>query len=97
MRLTSLSRRKNIHRVFAAGKEISCFNCDSNDDPRCLDPFNFTSHARDMPATMECEGCCVKLVQHRGTRECGHVAGHAPSTCTLFQRTRTCGEPAPTR
>merc|ERR1712241_1216950 len=50
-----------------SGKEISCFNCDSNDDPRCLDPFNFTSHARDMPATMECEGCCVKLVQHRGT------------------------------
>ena len=34
---------------------------------RCHDPFNFTNHKKDMPDTMKCEGCCVKLVQHRGS------------------------------
>ena len=52
---------------FSAGKETECFDCNSNDDPRCGDPFVFTAHTRDMPDTKQCDGCCVKLVQHRGT------------------------------
>ena len=52
---------------YSAGKEIDCFDCNSNEDPRCGDPFVFTAHARDMPAVKQCDGCCVKLVQHRGT------------------------------
>ena len=51
----------------AAGKEIDCFDCNSNEDPRCGDPFVFRAHTRDMPPTKQCDGCCVKLVQHRGT------------------------------
>jgi len=50
-----------------SGKEIDCFDCDSRKDIRCHDPFNFTNHKKDMPNTMKCEGCCVKLVQHRGS------------------------------
>ena len=51
----------------SAGKEIDCFDCNSHTDPRCGDPFVFTAHTRDMPPVKQCEGCCVKLVQHRGT------------------------------
>ena len=50
-----------------AGKELNCFDCDSRKDPRCHDPFNFTDHRSDMPPTRKCDGCCVKLVQHRGS------------------------------
>ena len=42
---------------------------------RCFDPFNFTLHIEDMPDTMQCDGCCVKLVQHRGTGE-GETVSH---------------------
>ena len=52
--------------MFAAGKEIDCFECNSWDDPRCHDPFNFTAFANDMPKIVACEGCCVKLVRDRG-------------------------------
>ena len=51
----------------SAGKEIDCFDCNSHTDPRCGDPFVFTAHTRDMPPVKQCDGCCVKLVQHRGT------------------------------
>merc|ERR1711874_540255 len=57
----------HLNPRYSAGKEIDCFDCNSNDDPRCGDPFVFTAHARDMPAVKQCDGCCVKLVQHRGT------------------------------
>merc|ERR1711988_1990321 len=50
-----------------SGKEIDCFSCNSATDPRCGDPFVFTAHARDMPPMKQCDGCCVKLVQHQGT------------------------------
>jgi len=50
-----------------SGKELNCFDCDSRKDPRCHDPFNFTDHRSDMPPTRKCDGCCVKLVQHRGS------------------------------
>ena len=52
--------------LFSAGKEIDCFECNSWDDPRCHDPFNFTAYVNDMPNIVACEGCCVKLVRDRG-------------------------------
>lgn len=47
--------------------KIDCFECNSWDDPRCHDPFNYTIHKKDMPNTTQCEGCCVKMVQFIGT------------------------------
>ena len=46
---------------------IECFECNSWDDPRCHDPFNYTLHKYDMPKIRVCGGCCVKMVQFLGT------------------------------
>lgn len=69
-RKNSSSRSQTIELHYfcvVAGKELNCFDCDSRKDPRCHDPFNFTDHRSDMPPTRKCDGCCVKLVQHRGS------------------------------
>ena len=69
-RKNSSSRSQTIELQYfcvVAGKELNCFDCDSRKDPRCHDPFNFTDHRSDMPPTRKCDGCCVKLVQHRGS------------------------------
>lgn len=50
-----------------SGNIIDCFECNTWDDPRCADPFNYTLHKEDMPLLKECEGCCVKMVQFIGT------------------------------
>ena len=50
-----------------AGHKIDCFECNSWNDARCKDPFNWTSHMEDMPPLVKCEGCRVKLVQKRRT------------------------------
>jgi hypothetical protein len=50
-----------------SGQEIDCFECNSWDDPRCHDPFNYTVHKYNMPPIRKCEGCCVKMVQFIGT------------------------------
>jgi hypothetical protein len=40
-------------------QQLRCFECNSHLDPRCRDPFNWTT----MPPTKLCDGCCVKIVQ----------------------------------
>jgi len=50
-----------------SGNEIDCFECNSWDDPRCHDPWNWTYPKSTMPPTKPCEGCCVKMVQFIGT------------------------------
>lgn len=47
---------------------IQCFECNSFDDPRCHDPFNYNyTNKEAMPDTAPCNGCCVKMVQFIGT------------------------------
>ena len=53
--------------IFSAGNNVDCFECNTWDDPRCHDPFNYTARKEDMPPIRECEGCCVKMVQFVGT------------------------------
>ena len=51
----------------SAGHSTDCFSCNSWSDPRCHDPFNWTSRIEDMPPIVQCEGCCVKMVRNVGT------------------------------
>ena len=51
--------------AFSAGNKIKCFECNSHDDSRCEDPFNWTT----IPNRKLCEGCCVKIVQGINTGE----------------------------
>jgi len=48
-----------------SGNKIKCFECNSHDDSRCEDPFNWTT----IPNRKLCEGCCVKIVQGINTAE----------------------------
>jgi len=50
-----------------SGNTIDCFECNSWDDPRCHDPWNWTYPKYNMPPTQPCDGCCVKIVQFIGT------------------------------
>jgi len=50
-----------------SGNTIDCFDCNSWDDPRCHDPWNWTYPKHHMPPVAPCEGCCVKMVQFIGT------------------------------
>ncbi|XP_037068208.1 protein quiver-like [Pollicipes pollicipes] len=38
---------------------LQCYSCNSVDDSRCLNPFNYT----DRPPTSPCKGWCVKIVE----------------------------------
>ena len=54
--------------ITIADSTIQCFECNSFDDPRCHDPFNYNYTNKDaMPDTTPCNGCCVKMVQFIGT------------------------------
>jgi len=50
-----------------SGAEIQCFDCNSWEDSRCHDPWNWTYPLHHMPETSPCNGCCVKIVQYIGT------------------------------
>lgn len=50
-----------------SGVEIDCFECNTWDDPRCADPWNWTYPMDTMPPLRPCAGCCVKMVQFTGT------------------------------
>jgi len=50
-----------------SGNTIDCFECNSWDDPRCHDPWNWTYPKYHMPPSQPCDGCCVKIVQFIGT------------------------------
>ena len=67
--------------LFAAGNNVDCFECNTWDDPRCHDPFNYTARKEDMPPIRECEGCCVKMVQFIGT---GRILDEASPTAKLL-------------
>ena len=57
-----------IFFITIADSTIQCFECNSFDDPRCHDPFNYNyTNKEAMPDTAPCNGCCVKMVQFIGT------------------------------
>ena len=57
---------------------IWCYECESKRDARCADPFNITAHPNDLPLMKKCQGCCVKIVMNKNTREYQHVALDGP-------------------
>ncbi|XP_040571009.1 UPAR/Ly6 domain-containing protein qvr isoform X1 [Lepeophtheirus salmonis] len=48
-----------------SGNSVKCFECNSREDFRCNDPFNWTT----LPLVEDCTGCCVKMVQDIGTEK----------------------------
>eukprot|EP00096_Caligus_rogercresseyi_P012384 TRINITY_DN5164_c0_g1_i1.p1 TRINITY_DN5164_c0_g1~~TRINITY_DN5164_c0_g1_i1.p1 ORF type:complete len:157 (-),score=18.48 TRINITY_DN5164_c0_g1_i1:1042-1512(-) len=48
-----------------SGNSVKCFECNSREDFRCNDPFNWTT----LPPVEDCTGCCVKMVQEIGTQK----------------------------
>lgn len=46
---------------------IQCYDCNSEQEPRCRDPFNHSEENR--PTLRECQGCCVKIVKRHGKHD----------------------------
>jgi len=51
----------------ACDANVMCYECSSWTHTLCADPFNFTLPQEKQPPVVECDGCCVKLVQNLGT------------------------------
>ncbi len=64
---------------FLAGNRVMCFTCNSHEDYRCRDSFNWT----DPPEKKACAGCCVKMVQGIGTGE-EKSRGSEPKTIACY-------------
>lgn len=47
--------------------KIQCYDCNSEQEYRCRDPFNHSEENR--PALRECRGCCVKIVKKYGQHD----------------------------
>ncbi|KAL3224677.1 hypothetical protein MRX96_026472 [Rhipicephalus microplus] len=46
---------------------IQCYDCNSEQEPRCRDPFNHSEE--NLPTLRECQGCCVKIVKRHGKHD----------------------------
>lgn len=53
--------------TWAADSRIQCYDCNSEQEPRCRDPFNHSEENR--PTLRECQGCCVKIVKRHGKHD----------------------------
>ena len=53
-------------RLIGKESRVWCYECQSWTDIRCADPFNVSV---DQNLLTQCDGCCVKIVFNRDTRE----------------------------
>ena len=67
MKQAQCLKQKLFFQIPTAGSSIDCFECNSWEDARCHDPFNFSIYDFEMPKKRPCDGCCVKMVQFIGT------------------------------
>ncbi|GFS68228.1 protein quiver [Nephila pilipes] len=59
-----LLSRSTAEEECLTGKSYWCYECDSWSDPRCHDPFNWSVPASEQPLSVQCDGCCVKIVSN---------------------------------
>ncbi|RWS00244.1 protein quiver-like protein, partial [Dinothrombium tinctorium] len=48
--------------------KVLCFECISTITPECNDPFNQSIRENQLLPLSDCEGCCVKIVRYRNTK-----------------------------
>ncbi|OQR67308.1 protein quiver-like [Tropilaelaps mercedesae] len=74
--------------LLIADKGILCYTCDSTQDPKCADPWNYTE-LYDIGIPIEtCMGCCVKIVTYNTTSGSNDLGGR-PQRQTNVRRTCT--------